>query len=234
MSRPPPRPPPRPRGSPPSKPGCPAPVARPALPGVIATTRRSAPVPRIGTQPLADQPLGVLPSTNDRGPQPLHWPSASAGRQVRTFHTRARTKLAPPSCRTPAALTARLFRRRSAPRLLTGAPRGGLRPPPRRATAEDHQPREASPSISDTAPHQLIRASTSTLPLHSCSHTKPRSTSPSSNGKSSPPTTSPTSTPSNNSYSPSADATNRSPRPSNGSSPTTISTPGSNGSPNAR
>src|ERR1019366_748592 len=92
----------------------------------------------------------------------------------------------------------------------------------------------ASPSISDTALHQLIRASTSTLPLHSCSHTKPRSTSPSSNGKSSPPTTSPTSTPSNNSYSPSADATNRSPRPSNGSSPTTISTPGSNGSPNAR
>ncbi len=56
---------------------------------------------RISTQPLADQPLGALPSTNDRRPQPLHWPPVSAGRQVHTFHTRARTKLAPPPCRTP-------------------------------------------------------------------------------------------------------------------------------------
>ena len=65
------------------------------------TTGRSAPVPRISTQPLADRPLGALPSTNDRRPQPLHWPPAGAGRQVPTFHTRARTKLAPPPCRTP-------------------------------------------------------------------------------------------------------------------------------------
>ena len=51
--------------------------------------------------PLADQPLGALPSTSDRRPQPLHWPPAGAGRQVPTFHTRARTKLTPPPCRTP-------------------------------------------------------------------------------------------------------------------------------------
>ena len=56
---------------------------------------------RISTQPLADQPLGALPYTTDRGPQPLHWPPVSARRQVHTFHTRARTKLAPPPCRTP-------------------------------------------------------------------------------------------------------------------------------------
>ena len=54
--------------------------------------------------------------------------------------------------------------------------------------------------------------------------TKPRSTSPSGNAKSSPPTTSSTSTPSSNSYSRSAAATSRSPRPSNGSSPARTST----------
>ena len=51
--------------------------------------------------PLADQPLGVLPSTDDRRPRPLHWPPVGAGRQVPTFHTRAQTKLAPPPRRTP-------------------------------------------------------------------------------------------------------------------------------------
>src|SRR5450631_1683140 len=39
------------------------PFAPPELPGIIATTRRSVPLPRIGTLPLADQLLGVLPST---------------------------------------------------------------------------------------------------------------------------------------------------------------------------
>ncbi len=70
-------------------------------PGVTATTGRSAPVSRIGLEPLADQPLGALPSTTDHGPQPVHWPPVSARRQVHTFHTRAQTKLAPPPCRTP-------------------------------------------------------------------------------------------------------------------------------------
>src|SRR5438552_552342 len=50
------------------RPGPPPPFAPPALPGFIATTRRSAPVPRIGTLPLADRPLGGLPSARGRGP----------------------------------------------------------------------------------------------------------------------------------------------------------------------
>ena len=58
-------------------------------------------MPRISTQPLADQPLGALPSADDRRPEQRHWPPAGAGRQVHTFHTEARTKLAPPPCRTP-------------------------------------------------------------------------------------------------------------------------------------
>jgi len=58
-------------------------------------------VPRITTLPLAVLLLGVLVSAYDRGPQPLHWPPAGAGRQVHTFHTRARAKLAPPPCRRP-------------------------------------------------------------------------------------------------------------------------------------
>ena len=79
----------------------PPPSLQPHYRAFIATTGRSAPVPHIGTQPLTDQPLGVLPSTSDRRPQPLHWPPTGAGRQVPTFHTEARTKLAPPPCRTP-------------------------------------------------------------------------------------------------------------------------------------
>src|SRR5712691_13395399 len=43
---------PRDRGWPLNKPGWPAPFAPPALPGLTATTGRSAPVPRIGTRPL--------------------------------------------------------------------------------------------------------------------------------------------------------------------------------------
>ena len=153
-------------------------------------------MPRIGTQPLADQPLGGLPSTNDRRPPLRHWPPASAGRQVPTFHTGAQTKLAPPSCRTPPgqsagtrqthpgparrarfrcrpyvfdassvvrsrspswptpdALTGAPSPRRSAPRLLTGAPRGGLRPPPAGRPRRPTSPRWAGPSISDATPH---------------------------------------------------------------------------------
>ena len=65
----------------------PSPSLDPHYRASSATTRRSAPVPRIGTQPLADQPLGALPSTSDRRPEPRHWPPAGAGRQVPTFHT---------------------------------------------------------------------------------------------------------------------------------------------------
>jgi hypothetical protein len=161
-------------------------------------------VPRIGTQLLADQPLGALPSTNDRGPKPLHWPPASARRQVHTFHTRAQTKLAPPPCRrppgqstgsrqarpgpvlqtrfrshlsvfdtssvdrsrspswpTPDALTGTPFPQRSPPRLLTAAACGGLRPPPAGRPRRTTSP-TTGPSISDAAPHQTVRSSTST------------------------------------------------------------------------
>src|SRR5215207_3652410 len=52
-------------GWPPSKPRRPAPLAPPALPGIVATTRRSAPVPRVGTQPLAGLLLGDLPLPAD-------------------------------------------------------------------------------------------------------------------------------------------------------------------------
>jgi hypothetical protein len=170
-------------------------------------------VPRIGTQPLADQPLGGLPSTNDPRPQPLPWPPASAGRQVPTFHTRAQTKLAPPPRRTPPGQSAgtrqahpgalarprfrchlsrstrhqrfthvrllgphltrsmtRLFPQRSAPRLLTDAPCGGLRPPPA------GRPRSPRPhgrfSISDAAPHPAVRSSKSRLLQRSWSHSQ--------------------------------------------------------------
>ena len=52
-----------------------------------------------------------------------------------------------PSWSTPDALYGAPSPQRSAPRLLTDAPCGGLRPPPARAAAEDHQPlRPAPPS----------------------------------------------------------------------------------------
>src|ERR671922_763883 len=65
-----------------ASPDDPSPSLQPHYRTFIATTVRSAPVPRIGTQPLADQPLGALPSTGDRRPQPLHRPPVGAGRQV--------------------------------------------------------------------------------------------------------------------------------------------------------
>ena len=174
-------------------------------------------MPRISTHPLADQPLGALPSTNDRRPQPLHWPPAGAGRQVPTFHTRAQAKLAPPPCRTPPGQsagtrqahpgpswqtrfrchlyqpfdTSSVDRSRSpswpTPDALNGAPfpatltttaldRSSSRwfaASPCRATAEDHQPNRPGPSISDAAPHQSVRPSTSTSLLRSW-HTRDR------------------------------------------------------------
>jgi hypothetical protein len=47
----------------------PPPSLRPHYKGLTATTRRSAPLPRIGTLPLADKLLGVLPLT-DPGQHP--------------------------------------------------------------------------------------------------------------------------------------------------------------------
>jgi hypothetical protein len=98
---------------------------------------------------------------------------------------------------------------------------------PRRAAAEDHQPQEAGPSISDAAPHQLIRSPTSTLPLHSCSHTRSRSTSRSSSARRSHRTTSHRSTSASPAWSPSRTTTPRSHSRSTGPSPVTTSTPSS-------
>ena len=65
---------------------------------------------------------------------------------------------------------ARLFPRRSPPRLLTAAARGGLRPPPARRPRRATQPYRPSSSISCTAPHPAAWSSTSSLLQRSCSH----------------------------------------------------------------
>ena len=64
------------------------------------------------------------------------------------FDTSSVDRLRSPSWSTPAALTARLFPRRSPPRLLTAAARGGLRPPPAgrpRRTTSPERPAPPSP-----------------------------------------------------------------------------------------
>jgi hypothetical protein len=74
----------------------PSPSLRPHYRAVIATTVRSAPVPRITTLPLADLLLGVL--APDDQPQATTAPLAvvPSGRQVPEFRTRAQITLAPP------------------------------------------------------------------------------------------------------------------------------------------
>ena len=74
---------------------CPAPSLRPHYRALTATTSRSAPVPRIGTLPLAVSAACGSPS---RGHKP--WPSLS-GRQVLLFHASACDELTPPIHRTP-------------------------------------------------------------------------------------------------------------------------------------
>jgi hypothetical protein len=62
-----------------TKAGQPDPFAPPALPGFIATTSRSAPVPRIGTLLLTGLPLGVLPwHRDDRFPRSTKEPRPSS------------------------------------------------------------------------------------------------------------------------------------------------------------
>jgi hypothetical protein len=96
-------------GWPPSRPGRSVPFAPSALPDFTATTRRSAPVPRIGTRPLAV--LSAWGSPSRRRPT---GPTAVSGRQVPTFRTRARARLAPPP-RTPSGQST------SSPRTCPGA-----------------------------------------------------------------------------------------------------------------
>ena len=74
---------------------CPAPSLGPHYRALTATTGRSAPVPRIGTLPLAVFAACGSPS---RGQKP--WPSLS-GRQVLLFHASACDELTPPIHRAP-------------------------------------------------------------------------------------------------------------------------------------
>jgi len=89
-----------PTGWPPGEPEHPAPFARPALPGFIATTGRPAPVSRIGTLSLTVSSAWDSPLSDRAGccPRPIAsdgWAGVPrgqppfSGRQVLTFHTRA-------------------------------------------------------------------------------------------------------------------------------------------------
>jgi hypothetical protein len=165
----------------------PPPSLQPHYRTFIATTRRSAPVLRIGTQPSRFRPLGVsLPRTTagqycatgrprargDRFPRSAPEPGPSS-RHLHAGHRlasqQASSRLIPGRHTKPTFdfidsvstrhqwiacarllgpyLThsqARLFPQRSAPRLLTDAPCGGLRPPPtgrpRRTTGPKNRP----------------------------------------------------------------------------------------------
>ena len=74
---------------------CPAPSLRPHYRALTATTSRSAPVPRIGTLPLA---VSAACGSPPRGQKPQ--PSLSQ-RQVLLFHASACDELTPPIHRTP-------------------------------------------------------------------------------------------------------------------------------------
>src|SRR5450755_4289697 len=76
---------------------CPAPWPQDHYSPFIATTSRPAPVPRLGTLPLAVSAARGSPF-RDQAPPP--WPTAS-GRQVLLFRTSARDELTPPLHRTP-------------------------------------------------------------------------------------------------------------------------------------
>ncbi len=173
-------------------------------------------MPRISTQPLADQPLGALPSTGDRrpvlaplaarrrettgshvphqSPDQAHatsmpdttWPISRTparlipgwvGRPVSMssnadFDTSSVDRSRSSSWPTPDALKARLAPRRSPPRLLTAATRGGLRPPPagrpRRPTSRSDWPLHLRCSTASTGPTfhiDLLMRSWHTLPV---------------------------------------------------------------------
>jgi len=186
----------------------PPPSLQPHYRAFIATTGRSAPVPRIGTQPLADQPLGVLPSTHDRGPHsatgrprarddrfprsaPEPGPSSrhlhaghrlanqqAPARLIPGRHTRPGFDVADSvSTRHQWIAFARLLgphltrsrRAFSATLTTTALDRSSLRwfaASPCRAARRTTSPK-AGPSISDAAPHQSVRSSTSILLLRS-------------------------------------------------------------------
>ena len=80
---------------------CTAPWLRPHYRTLLATMSRPAPVPRLGTLPLAVSAARGPPSRGQRGSlAPLTWPPIS-GRQVLLFHASAHDELTPPLHRAP-------------------------------------------------------------------------------------------------------------------------------------
>jgi len=79
---------------------CTAPWLQPHYRTFLATTSRPAPVPRLGTLPLAVFAARGPPSRGQRRLAPATWPSLS-GRQVLLFHASARDELTPPLHRAP-------------------------------------------------------------------------------------------------------------------------------------
>ena len=80
---------------------CTAPSLQPHYRTLTATTGRPAPVPRLGTLPLAVSAARGPPSRGQTGTlTPLPWPPLS-GRQVLLFHASARDELTPPLHRAP-------------------------------------------------------------------------------------------------------------------------------------
>jgi hypothetical protein len=112
---------------------------------------RSTPEPRPSSRRLhAGHHL-----TNQQAPVRLN-PGATALPRFRCHLSRFDTSSAvhsrSPSWPTPDALKGAPFPQRSAPRLLTDAPCGGLQPPPAGRLRRTTNPK-AGPSISDAAPH---------------------------------------------------------------------------------
>ena len=80
---------------------CTAPWLQPHYRTFLATMSRPAPVPRLGTLPLAVSAARGPPSRGQRGTlAPITWPSLS-GRQVLLFRASARDELTPPLHRAP-------------------------------------------------------------------------------------------------------------------------------------
>jgi hypothetical protein len=153
---------------------CPAPVPSPSqfpLLGDLpcATDRRprlrhwpSRPVGATGShvpckslnQARATSTPDAIWAVNRLPPDPSRGSKASpVSTSPLSFDTSSVVRFRSPSWLTPAALTARRFPRRSPPRFLTAAARGGLRPPPAQRPRRATRPTTPGSSISCTAPH---------------------------------------------------------------------------------
>jgi len=83
-----------------------------------------------------------------------------------SFDTSSVVRFRSPSRLTPAALTARLFPRRSPPRLLTAAARGGLQPSPTGRLRRATRPTVRLLHLRYSSAFRLLRPSTSSLLQH--------------------------------------------------------------------